>query len=237
MKLMVKNDLYDYPHRYIMQYEDDFKFSIDSLLLAEYVKLNNNVKNILDFCTGNAPVPLSLSLRTKANIVGIEIQEDIWALAIESIKINNLEEQITVINDDLKNICNYYKYEYFDIITCNPPFFKVSNGNYTNKNEALSIARHEIKTNLEEIFKVSFKMLKNNGKLYMVHRANRIDDIMYYAKIYRLNVKNVQFISTKCGSKPEIVLVTCVKNSKSGVIVSGEKCVDKLTTYQHLFEE
>ena len=135
---IVKNDLFDYKMRYIWQLEDGFKFSLDSLLLAEYVKLSNN-KKILDMCTGNAPIPLVISLKTNSEIVGFEIQEDIANLAKMSVQENKLESQIRIINDDINNIGNYYQEEYFDIITCNPPYFKknsslINMSDYLNSN-------------------------------------------------------------------------------------------------------
>ena len=100
----VKNDLFDYQNRYIMQIKDGFKFSLDSLLLAEFVNIRKSDKIILDMCTGNAPVPLILSLKTDALIVGFEIQKDISDLAQESVILNGLKDNIRIINDDIKNI-------------------------------------------------------------------------------------------------------------------------------------
>ena len=232
----VKNDLFDYKNRYIMQMKDGFKFSLDSLLLAEFVNIKKDDKKILDMCTGNAPVPLVLSLKTDAEIIGFEIQKEISELALESVKINGLEKNIKIINDDIKNIDNYFDSNTFDIITCNPPYFNTLDNGYKNKNDYLTIARHEVMINLEDIFKIAYNYLKNNGVFYLVHRSNRLDDIMYYAKHYRLNVKMLQFISTKSNGELNTILVKCVKNSKSGVRVLKPICVDNLDTYQHLFE-
>ena len=229
---IVKNDLFDYPNRYIYQFSEGFKFSLDSILLAEYTKVIKDAK-ILDMCTGNAPVPLILSTKNTNNIVCFEIQKDIAKLAKKSIEINNLEKQIIIINDDIKNIGNYYKEEYFNIITCNPPYYKDSNN--TNKNDYLALARHEIAITIEDIFKIAFKFLKNNGILYMVHRPNRLDDIIYYARIFRVPVKELQFVTTKKGKEPTIVLIKCVKNGKTNIKIKPVICVDKADTYQHLF--
>lgn len=231
----VKNDLFDYKNRYIMQLENGFKFSLDSILLAEYVKIKDD-DFLLDMCTGNAAVPLIISTKTKAKIVGYEIQKDIAALANESVTINGLIDQINIINDDIKNINHFYKSESFDIITCNPPYFKVTKHKYQNENEYLALARHEIAITLEDIFAISFKYLKNNGAFYLVHRAERLDDIMYLGRINRLNVKEIQFISTKQKDEANTVIVKCIKNSKCGVKVKKEICVEGLTTYQNLFK-
>lgn len=236
MILKVKNDLFDYPDRYIMQIQNGFKFSLDSLLLAEYVKCQKSDKNILDMCTGNAPIPLVLSLKTNANIVGFEIQKEIALLANESVIINKLDKQIKIINDDIKNINNYYAKNSFDVITCNPPYFNTKEDGFVNKNEILLIARHEIKITLKDIFLIAKDYLKDNGVFYLVHRSNRLDEIIALAKKNNLNVKEMQLISTKKNSDPNTVLCKCVKNSKDGVKIKNIICVDKLSTYQHLFE-
>lgn len=232
----VKNDLFDYKNRYIMQMRDGFKFSLDSLLLAEFVKVKKDDKKILDMCTGNAPVPLVLSLKTNAEIVGFEIQKEISELALESVKINGLEKNIIIINDDIKNINNYFESNTFDIITCNPPYFKTKEDGYRNKNDFLTLARHEIAIDLETIFKIASKNLKDNKAFYLVHRVERLDDIIVLARENKMNVKELQFISTKKEKAANTILVKCVKNSKPGIKLRKEICVDNLDTYQHLFE-
>ena len=231
---IVKNDLFDYKMRYIWQLEDGFKFSLDSLLLAEYVKLSNN-KKILDMCTGNAPIPLVISLKTNSEIVGFEIQEDIANLAKMSVQENKLESQIRIINDDINNIGNYYQEEYFDIITCNPPYFK-KNSSLINMSDYKSIARHEVKIDLENIFKLSYKYLKSNGTLYMVHRPERLDEIIILANKYKINVKEIALIVTNKTMIPSLVLVKCVKLSNLGIKFRKIIDVSKYSTYQHIFE-
>ena len=232
----VKNDLFDYKNRYIMQMRDGFKFSLDSLLLAEFVKVKKDDKKILDMCTGNAPVPLVLSLKTNTEIVGFEIQKEISELALESVKINGLEKNIRIINDDIKNINNYFESNTFDIITCNPPYFKTKEDGYRNKNDFLTLARHEIAIDLETIFKIASKYLKDNKAFYLVHRVERLDDIIVLARENKMNVKELQFISTKKEKAANTILVKCVKNGKPGIKLRKEICVDNLDTYQHLFE-
>ena len=229
---IVKNDLFDYKNRYIYQDKEGFKFSLDSILLAEYSQVKNNMK-ILDMCSGNAVIPLIISTKTKDNIVAFEIQKEIAALAKKSVELNGLDEQIKVINDDVNNIAKYFNKEYFDIIVCNPPYFK-NNSSIHNKEEIKAIARHEIKINLEQIFKISFEYLKNNGILYMSHRADRLDEIINIAIKYNLNVKELMLVQTK-NSDISLILVKCIKNSKNGMKIKVLD-VSKCSTYQHIFE-
>lgn len=237
MLSIVKNDLFDYKNRYIMQAKEGFKFSLDSLLLAEYVDIKSKDKLIVDLCTGNLVIPLVLSLKTNAKIIGIEIQEDIYKLAKESLKINKLENQIEIINDDINNIDKYFKKESLDIITCNPPYFKVNKDDYLNKSNYLNIARHEIKMKLEDIFKISSNYLKNKGVLYLIHEVNRLDDIIEYSIKYDVRVKEIQLIKTKSDNKPNKVLVKCIKKSNQGIKVRDVICIENLKTYQNIFKE
>ena len=229
---IVKNDLFDYKNRYIYQDKDGFKFSLDSILLAEYVNFKKN-QIILDMCTGNAAIPLVISTKTDNKIIAFEIQEEIAALAKKSVELNKLENQIEVINDDVNNIIKYFSKEYFDIIVCNPPYFK-NNSSIHNKEEIKAIARHEIKINLEQIFKISFDYLKNNGILYMSHRADRLDEIINIATKYNLNVKELILVQTK-NSDISMILVKCIKNSKNGMKIKVLD-VSKCSTYQHVLE-
>ena len=235
--MIVKNDLFDYQDRYIYQDDKLFKFSLDSILLAEYASnFTNDKMEILDLCTGNMAVPLIMSKYTSSRIIGFEIQKEVYELGLKSLKENNLEANLTIINDDVKKIKEYYKSEFFDIMVCNPPFFKVGSS-LKNQKEGLSLARHEETITLEDIFNIAKGFLKNNGALIMVHRANRLDDIINLGTRYHLNIKNIQLVSTKKGKKPSIVLIRAVKNSKSGVIINSELCIENLNTYQRIFKE
>lgn len=232
----VLNDLYDYGLK-IYQIPGYFKFSLDSILLAEYTKVSRKTKEILDICTGNASVPLILSTKTKAHIDAFEIQNVIYNLAIDSVNYNHLNNQIKIYNDDINNCNNYINNKKYDIITCNPPYFKINENKNINETEELAIARHELKINLENIFKISSSHLNDGGELYLVHRSTRIDEIIINAVKYNLNVKNIELIKTKENNKPSIILVRCIKNSKYGVKINNEKNIDNLKTYKDLFKE
>jgi len=234
---VVRNDLFDYKNRYIYQLEKGFKFSLDSILIAEYVRFNKNSQNILDLCTGNAPIPLILSLKTKSIIHGFEIQKKIYKLAKKSIEENKLEKQIKIINDDVKNLINYFPKNHFDIITCNPPFFNNIQEKNVNKNDYLSIARHEIKINLEDILSLVSQFLKENGTFYLIHRLTRLDEILIIAAKYKLFIKEIQIILTKENQRPEIVLFKIKKNAKKGIKFNKIINIEKEKTYQNLFKE
>ncbi len=235
------NDLYDYGLK-IYQYSDSFKFSLDSILLAEFVRLNNRVKHILDLCTGNASIPLILSTKLGASnitsiaIDAVEIQKDIHELGKESIIYNNLTEQINLINADVKEHEKVLGQKKYDIITCNPPYFKVENPDLLNEGESLAISRHEIKITLEEIFNIASKHLNTKGEFYLIHRVERLDEIIIYGNKYHLPVKNIVLIKMKEENNPSLVLVRCIKGARNGIKIT-DKCIANLKTYQGLFKE
>lgn len=215
--MKVINYLLGYKNLYIVQDTQMFNFSLDSVLLPNFATINTNTKNILDIGCGNAPIPLILSTKTNANIVGVEIQKDVFKLAKESIKINNLESRISIINSDINEIYNNFETESFDIITCNPPFFKVNKSSNFNKNDYKTIARHEVKLNLDQILKVSKKLLKNNGNIVIVHRPERLLDILMTMKKYNIEPKRIQFVYPKVEMDANILLIEGKKNGNPGL--------------------
>lgn len=213
----VKNYLLGYKDMYIYQDTDSFSFSLDSVLLPNFITLNKNVKEILDIGCGNAPIPLILSTKTDANITGIEIQSHSATLAKQSVKINKLENKINIINADIKEYFKAIESDYYDIITCNPPFFKVSEGSNFNDKDAKTIARHEVTLNLEDILMISKKLLKNNGVLGIVHRPERLVEILCTMKKYNIEPKKIRFVYPKTTEEANILLIEGKKNGKPGI--------------------
>ena len=219
MEEKVINDLVYYDNLKIVQNKNYFNFSLDSVLLPNFVFLGQNTKMILDLCTGNAPVPLILSTKTNAKIYGIEIQKDIYNMAVESVKINNLENRIELINDDAKNIINRFETDTFDVITCNPPYFKCTDTSLKNDNDIKSIARHEIMIELEDVIKIAKKLLKNGGSLCMVHRTDRLIEIIETMRKHNIEPKRLQFIYPKNDIESNLILIDGKKNGNVGLKV------------------
>lgn len=217
--MKVINDLIGYKDKKVIQNTEWFSFSLDSVLLPRFVTINKNVKNILDIGTGNAPIPLILSTRTNAKIYGIEIQKDIYDLALETISINQLEDQINIINDDVKNITNHFKCGFFDVIVSNPPYFKV--GEKTKKNDDIhkTIARHEVMLNSGDIIKIASNYLNNGGVFAMVHRADRLIELIELFRKYKIEPKKIQLVYPKDGLEANIVLIEGRKNGNVGLKV------------------
>ena len=212
--MKVKNYLLGYKNMYIMQDTEMFNFSLDSVLLANFVTINKSDKSILDIGTGNAPIPLILTNRTNAKITGVEIQKESYELALESVEINKLENQIEIINDDINNFYKKCVSDSFDIITCNPPFFK---NVITNDSNYKLLARHEKTLNLEQILIIAKKLLKNNGVIALVNRPERMIDIITEMKNNNIEPKKIQLVYPFKGKNANILLIEGSKNGKPGL--------------------
>lgn len=211
------NDLLGYSNLKIIQNDEWFKFSLDSVLLANFATVNLRCSSILDLCTGNAPIPLILSMRTNKKIIGVELQNEIYLLAKKAISINNLDFRIEIISEDVKNLTTIYDDDSFDLITCNPPYFKVNDGTKINDNSIKSIARHEIMLNLDDVFRVSSKLLKTNGIISLVHRPERFIEIIDIMRKYNIEPKRVKFVYPNSKKGSNILLIEGAKNGKSGI--------------------
>jgi tRNA1(Val) A37 N6-methylase TrmN6 len=215
----VVNDLVGYKNLKIVQCSQYFNFSLDSVLLPNFVTIKSNVNKIIDFGCGNCPIPLILTTRTKAQIYGIEIQKEIFELAKETLKINDLESRITLINDDIKNVTNLFEAETFDIVVSNPPYFKVGSESKVNDNEIKTNARHETLITLEEIISKAKKLLKHDGIFALVHRTERLIEIIELLRKNNLEPKKIQFIFPKRDMESNLALIEARKNAKKGLKV------------------
>lgn len=211
------NYLLGYENLKIYQDTDMFHFSLDSVLLPKFVTLNKNVDKILDIGTGNAVIPIILTTRTKANITGIEIQKKSYQLGLESIEYNHLQNQVSILNEDINEFAKKSESDQYDVITCNPPFFKIGEQSHLNDSEEKMIARHEICLTLEDVVRISRKLLKNNGVLALVHRPERLMDILTFMKNNNIEPKKIQFVYPKVDRNANIVLIEGSKNGNPGL--------------------
>ena len=214
--MIVKNRLLDLD-RDIYQNDEWFKFSIDSVLLSSFVTIGMRCKKVIDFACGNAPIPMFLTYRTNAIIYGVEYQKCIYDLGLKSIKANHLEDRIKLINEDVKDLKNLFDGDTFDVVTCNPPYFKVNNNILINDNKVKAIARHEINLTLDDVLSNACYLLKNGGVFAMVHRTERFVEIIDLFRKYRIEPKRIQFIYPKKDRNSDLFLIEGIKNGKSGI--------------------
>ncbi|MEG0978340.1 MAG: methyltransferase [Bacilli bacterium] len=219
----VLNDLLDYKLK-IYQNSQWFRFSLDSVLLAEFIKIKKADKTILDLGTGNAPIPLILSKKTFLPIKAVEIQKDIADLAKKSVLYNHLENQINIINIDMKEFALNSESDQYDIIISNPPYFKNNDCSFQNSDIHKAIARHEIMITLEEIIIIARKLLKNNGSFYLVQRPERLLEIIKSCQQANLEPKRLRICYTN-SNNATLFLLECVKNGKSGLTIESPQFI------------
>lgn len=212
------DDVLGYKDLKIYQNSDFFSFSLDSIILANYATIRLRDKNIVDFCTGNGIVPMILSKRCNKPIIGVEIQKEIADLATKSVLYNHLDDKISIICDDVKNFSRKHLNE-FDLLLCNPPYFKVEEKSTYNLSYEKTIARHEILLDLEELFDCAKKILKDHGNLCMVHRTTRLIEILDKLKKYNLEPKKIKFIHENIEKESFLVYIEAQKCGNVGLIV------------------
>lgn len=191
---------------HVIQKKHAFRFGVDAVLLANFVKVRKNAK-VVDLCTGTGIIPFILAGKTTAsNIIGVEIQEEFVDMANRSIEYNNLEDKIKFINGDLKDIELIKGIDKVDIVTVNPPY-KLQNSGVISLNDKDAIARHEICCTLEDVIIACRILLKDNGRMYMVHRPDRLADILCTMRKHRIEPKRIRMVHPSVNKEPNIVLI------------------------------
>lgn len=208
----------------IVQDSEGFKFSLDSVLLANFVTLNKSTKKIMDIGSGNGIISILLSLKTDAHIDGVEIQREGYLNSLESIKLNKMDN-ISVFNDDIKDFYKTLESDTYDVVVSNPPYFM---GNIHNINEMKKIARHSLSLDYKDVIVISKKILKNNGLLSIVHRPENLMDILMFMRSNNIEPKKIRFVYPYKGKNANILLVEGAKNGKPGL-----KVMDPLYVYEN----
>ncbi|MGT2887056.1 tRNA1(Val) (adenine(37)-N6)-methyltransferase [Streptococcus didelphis] len=211
----------------IIQNKEVFSYSIDSVLLSRFPQIPSKGL-IVDLCSGNGAVGLFVSKKTKASILEVEIQARLANMAQRSILLNNLQDQVKMVCDDLKNLLNYVPRSGVDLMLCNPPYFKSSQSSKKNISEYYLLARHEITTNLQEICQVARHTLKSNGRLAMVHRPDRFIEILDCLRANGLAPKRIQFVYPKMGKDANMLLIEAIKDGS----IDGMKILPPLVVHK-----
>lgn len=201
----------------IIQSDEVFSFSLDAVLLANFTYVPIKRGKILDLGTGNGIIPLLLSRKSKAKIIGIDIQKRLVDMANRTVELNKLDEQITIMHHDLKKLQSILPQSHFDLITCNPPYFATDAPTEYNKNEYLTIARHEVHCTLEDVIRACKLHVRPGGKVSIVHRPDRLVDLLTLFRNYRLEPKRLQFVYPKVGKDANMVLIEGIRDGKTGL--------------------
>ena len=198
----------------IIQNKKGFCFGIDSILLSDFAKeLKKNAK-VLDLGTGTGIISILLCEKTNLKeIIGIEVQKDVYEMAKRSIKLNGLENKFKIINENILNLNNVFEKNSIDVIVTNPPYKKENTG-IINDNQKKLISRHEVTANLEDFIKISKDLLKDKGEFYMVHRPERLVDILSLMRKYKIEPKVLRMVYSTENKPPKLILIKGVKNAK-----------------------
>lgn len=197
----------------IIQNSDGFCFGIDSVLLSDFAKGIKKSSKIIDLGTGTGIIAILLTAKIIPKIIlGVELQKYVANMAKRSVALNKLENQIKIINEDIRNLDKKLELGVYDAIVTNPPYMKQNTG-LKNENKSKLISRHEIECTLDDIAKTSNKLLKENGEIYMVHRPDRLMDIMEIFRKYKLEIKEMRLVFPNPHSQANLVLLKAVKNA------------------------
>ena len=197
----------------IIQNTKGFCFGIDSVLLSDFAKNIKKNSTIVDLGTGTGIISILLSKKTEAKkIYGIELQEEVCDMASRSVLLNNLQDKIEIINKNIKNISDTLGINVCDVVVTNPPYKKYGTG-LLNEDDSKIISRHEKECSLQDVIKQSFKILKDKGLFYMVHRPDRLVDIIYLMRKYKIEPKEIRIVYSNIKSKAVLVLIKGIKNA------------------------
>ena len=190
----------------LIQKNDGFRFGVDAVLLSDFADIKKKHR-VVDLCTGTGIVPFLVYGKYRPQeVYGIEIQEDMVEMAQRSSKLNETMETIKFINADLNDKKKLTELGRFDVVTVNPPY-KLNNAGIVNPHDKLAIARHEIMCTLEDVIVASRNLLKDNGRIYIVHRPERLADIFCLMRKYKIEPKRVKMIHPNTKKAANIVLV------------------------------
>lgn len=212
----------------IIQSTDVFSFSLDAVLLADFVKpVSRSNRKAVDLCAGNGAVGLFISKKFAGQIDQVEIQSRLADMNQRSLKLNGLTDRMKVYNRDLKDAFSFLEKDSYDVVTCNPPYFKTLPQSKKNPNQYLALARHEIAVTLEDTIEITSGLLKTGGKAYYVHRPDRLIEILDTMQAHRLAPKRIKLIYPKQGRDANMVLIEAIKDGKS----DGLKFLPPVITY------
>lgn len=191
---------------HVIQKQEGFRFGVDAVLLANFAKVKRG-DYVIDLCSGTGIIPFIIGGKTEArSITGIEIQEEMVEMANRSVIYNHLEDRINFIKGDLKSISLLKGLPKADVVTVNPPY-KLNNSGILNPRDKLAIARHEVLCTLEDVIIACRTLLKDGKRMYMVHRPDRLADIITLMRKHKIEPKRIQMVHPNTKKAPNIVLI------------------------------
>lgn len=203
---------------HIIQDPAGFCFGMDSVLLSGFARIRKN-ENVLDLGCGNGIIPILLEAKTEgSHFTGLEIQEKSADMARRSILLNGQQDKIDIVTGDIKCASEIFGNSSFDVVVSNPPYMTGNHG-ILNPDSAKAIARHEILCTLEDVIREGSRVLKPNGRFYMVHRPFRLVDITELFVRYSLEPKTLKMVHPYIDKEPAMILIEAIKGGKRRLTV------------------
>lgn len=205
---------------HIIQDPGRFCFGVDAVILSGFARVKRG-ENVLDLGTGTGVIPVLLAAKTEGrHFTGLEIQPESAEMAARSVRLNELEERVSIVQGDIKEAAGIFGGSTFDVVVSNPPYMN-SGGGLVNQGEAKAIARHEILCTLEDVAAAAGKILRPKGRFYMIHRPHRLTDILTVLRQYKLEPKRVRFVHPYVEKPPTMVLVEAGRGGRPMVKVDA----------------
>jgi 16S rRNA (cytidine1402-2'-O)-methyltransferase len=200
----------------IIQNDRYFKFGSDSVFLTNFTKVKRG-EIVVDLGSGSGVIPLLLAFKQEpSKVIGLELQSPLVDMARRSIRLNDLEGYIEIIEGDLKKITDYLKPESVDLVVSNPPYLPPDSGKLTGKKE-IAIARHEIHASLRDVVRAASLLLRFDGRFTLVHRSDRLPEIFAVLKEFNLEPKRMQNVQSRLHAKPKNILIEARKGARPGL--------------------
>lgn len=210
----------------VLQNKSQFCFGIDAVLLSDFARVKKG-SAVFDLGCGNGIIPLLMSRTTQAShFTALEIQKDVYELACQNVKINNMEEKINLVCGDVKNVRSLFRSECANAVTSNPPYAR-ADALRKNPNEAKNIARHEVLCNLDDVVGAASYLLKSGGSFFMIHRPERLSEIFVTFSKHRLEPKVLQLVQPFREESPSMIMIEGRKNARAEL-----KVLPPLVIYQ-----
>ena len=198
----------------IIQKTNGFCFGMDAVLLSGFASVKPGEK-ALDLGTGTGIIPILLEAKTEgSHFIGLEIQAEMAEMASRSVALNRLEEKVSIVQGDIKEVPTLFEKASFDVVTTNPPYMNDSHG-LKNPDLPKAIARHEVLCTLEDVAREAAMLLKPGGRFYMVHRPHRLAEIITVLKEYKLEPKRMKLVHPFVDRDANMVLIESVRGGRS----------------------
>ena len=218
---------------HIIQNPDMFSYSLDAILLAHFADVKGKGRGLtVDLGAGTGAVGLFYAPKVAGLIKLVEIQPELAEMAERSIAMNELQDRVSILQSDMKAIFDDIQPGSVETVLSNPPYFPLNDTTKTNQDEHYELARHELAIDLPGLAQVANKLLKNNGKFYMVHRPERLADIFSAFSARKLMIKRIQFVYGKADREANMVLIEAIKAGRLG----GVRIMPPIVAYEQTNE-